>query len=336
MKNINKKIKITAIAFFFVIGLVGPTNLHAATTPSLGAAATYGVLSSTYTDTSAATTVNGDVGFTTPPGSAILGVHTNFGGAAPYATAGIDQGSALSALALEPCTFTFAPGAIDLSTDVTHGPIGVYTPGVYCGAGAMDIGGALNLNGSGTYIFRPIGAFTTTAGANVTLTGASPCDIFFTPSAATTIAANTNLSGIVIGDSGITVGANSTWTGLALAFAGTVTTDTDTITAPSCAVVPPPPPPPPVVIPVVTPPVYAGSSGGGGMAVYTGIGSTGYGAIPTQVVAPVQGEVLGVMTPSFPNTGLMPSSGTVWHSLIIAGLFLLLSIPFMVVLLEII
>lgn len=217
------------------LGLVGPIVAFAATTPPLGTAATYGVLSSTYTDTSAATTITGDVGFTTPPATAPAGVHANYGSGAPYATAGIDQGAALSALSSQACTFTFAPGAINLSTDTTHGPIGVYTPGVYCSAGAMNVGGPLTLSGGGTYIFRPVGALTSTAGAVVTLAGASSCDVFWTPSAATTLAANTTFVGTVIDNAGITVGANTTWTGRALAFGGTVTTATDTINVPSCA-----------------------------------------------------------------------------------------------------
>lgn len=138
MKNIDKKI--IALTLFFALGLISPTIIHAATTPSLGQASTYGVLSSTYTDTSGATTINGDVGFTTPPATPPAGLQTNYGSLAPYATAGVDQGATLSTLALESCTFTFPAGAIDLSTDVTHGPIGVYAPGVYCSTGAMNIG----------------------------------------------------------------------------------------------------------------------------------------------------------------------------------------------------
>ena len=182
-----------------------PGSVHAATTPLLGAAASYGVLASTYTNTAAGTTINGDVGFTTGPAVVPGGAHPNYGSGAPYATAGVDQGNALTALAGEPCTFTFAPGAIDLSTDTTHGPIGVYAPGVYCSTGAMDVGGPLTLNGAGTYIFRPVGALTSTAGAIVTLSGASACDVFWTPSQATTLAANTTFQGTVISDGGITV-----------------------------------------------------------------------------------------------------------------------------------
>ncbi|MHB8870968.1 MAG: ice-binding family protein [Candidatus Doudnabacteria bacterium] len=240
MKKLNKNLIYSILIISLALGFVGPIAALAATTPSLGAASTYGVLANTYTNTVAGTTINGGVGFTTGPAVIPAGVHANYGSGAPYATAGIDQGTALSALNLQPCTFTFAPGAINLSTDITHGPIGVYTPGVYCSTGAMNIGGPLTLNGSGTYIFRPDGALTSTAGAVVTLTDASACNIFWTPTQATTLAANTTFSGIVIDNAGITIGANTTWTGMALAFGGTVTTDTDTITVPTCATEPAP------------------------------------------------------------------------------------------------
>ena len=222
---------VLALAFIFVASGIA----IAATSPSLGSASTYGVLGSTYTNTTAGTTINGDVGFTTGPAVAPLGTHTNYGVGAPYATAGGNQGSALSTLASQACTFTFAPGAINLSTDTTHGAIGVYVPGVYCSTGAMNVGGPLTLSGSGTYIFRPAGALTSTAGAIVTLAGASSCDVFWTPTQATTLAANTTFVGNIIDNAGVTTGANTILNGRALAFGGTVTTDTNTITVPSCS-----------------------------------------------------------------------------------------------------
>jgi len=209
MNRIKLSLVGAVAALSLVLGLVGPMAASAATTPSLGMATTYGVLANTYTNTIVGTTINGDVGFTTGPAVAPVGDITHYGSGAPYATAGVDQGIALAALALQPCTFTFAPGAINLSTDTTHGPIGVYAPGVYCSSGAMNVGGPLTLSGSGTYIFRPDGALTSTAGALVTLTGASACDVFWTPTQATTLAANTTFVGTVIDDAGITVGAIS-------------------------------------------------------------------------------------------------------------------------------
>ncbi|MDO8728417.1 MAG: ice-binding family protein [bacterium] len=241
MKAVNK-ISTVILAATLMFGLSVPTPALAAATPSLGAAATYGVLSSTYTNTTV-TTINGDVGFTTPPAVAPLGTHPNYGSGASYSTAGLDQGTTLSALASQTCTFSFASGAIDLATDTTHGPIGVYTPGVYCVTGAMSVGtGGITLSGNGTYIFRSTGALNTVANSHVTLDGASSCDVFWTP-IATTLGANSTFIGTVIDDAGITVGSTVTWLGRALAFGGTVTTDTNTITIPTCVVPPPPPPP---------------------------------------------------------------------------------------------
>lgn len=250
MKKINK-VSVLVLGLAFMFGFTGPMAVHAATAPSLGSATTYGVLGNSYTNTSASVTINGDVGFTTGPATTPLGTHTNYGSGAPYSTAGTDQGSALTNLNSQACTFTFANGAIDLATDTTHGPIGVYTPGVYCtGApGAASIGTAgITLSGAGTYIFRINGALTSVVNSHVTLAGASACDVFWTPTAATTLGASgstgTSFVGTVIDASGITVGEGVSWSGRALAFGGTVTTALDdTITVPTCGAVPPPVPP---------------------------------------------------------------------------------------------
>jgi hypothetical protein len=197
------------------------STVYAATSPSLGTASTYGVLSSTYTNTVAGTTINGDLGYTTGPGVAptVTG-NTNDANAA-YTQAGADQASALAALNSQACTFTFASGAIDLATDTTHGTLGVYAPGVYCITGAASIGAAgIRLNGSGVYIFRMSGALTTTAASAVTLSnGASPTDLWWTA-----------FAGSDIDNAGITIGSLVTWSGNALAYGGTVSTSQDTIT----------------------------------------------------------------------------------------------------------
>lgn len=153
-----------------------PIATYAATTPSLGMADTYAVLSSTYTNTTI-TTINGDVGFTTPPAVAPLGSHPFYGSVPPYATAGIDQGTALGLLNGEVCDFNFG-----VATDLSLLPQPLI-PGVYCITDAVTIGAAgITLSGAGTYIFRIDGAFDTVANAIVTLTGgASACDVFWTP-----------------------------------------------------------------------------------------------------------------------------------------------------------
>jgi len=287
------KVSAVIVAVVFMLGLAGLITVLAAETPTLGTSVTYSVLGSTYTNTAAGTLINGGVGFTTGPAVAPEGTHTNYGSVAPYATAGIDQGTALTNLNSQPCTFTFANGAIDLATDTTHGPIGVYAPGVYCtgAASAASIGTAgITLSGSGTYIFRINGALTSVANSNVTLAnGASACDVFWTPTAATTLGADTTFVGTNIDDAGITVGANTTWTGRALAFGGTVTTNTDTINTPVCSVpVTPTPTPTPVSTPTpaqtpITAPVPT----------------------PTPTPTPVVTSA-PISVPSLPNTGIAP------------------------------
>ncbi|MEX1061910.1 MAG: ice-binding family protein [Patescibacteria group bacterium] len=229
---------IALLAVTLTLGLAG--WVWAATTPDLGEAASFAILSGTYTNTVAGTTINGDLGYTTGPAVAPTVNGTVYSPpSTKYSQAGLDQASALAALNAQACTHTFPDGAVDLATDTSHGPIGVYEPGVYCttATSAAEVGTAgITLSGSGTYIFRIDGALTTVADSSVTLTGgASYCDVFWTPTAATTLGANSTFAGIDIDASGITIGSTVTWTGSALAFGGTVSTDTDTISVPACA-----------------------------------------------------------------------------------------------------
>lgn len=236
MKMFNKKSIVTAVAVFFAWGFIGTVTAFAATSPSLGAADTFSVLAGTYTNTTV-TTISGDVGYTTPPATApTMSSGIIYGAGAPTPTARINAATALTNLDSQACTFTFASGAINLATDTTHGTIGVYTPGVYCtsGPGAASIGtGGITLSGSGTFIFRINGALTSVNNSIVTLSnGAASCDVFWTPTAATTLGANTTFVGTIIDNANaITLGANTIVNGRLLSLgAGVVTTDTNTIT----------------------------------------------------------------------------------------------------------
>lgn len=79
------------------------------------------------------------------------------------------------------------------------------------------------------------GALTTSANSAVVLAGgASTCNVWWTPTQATTLGATSTFAGIDIDAAGINIGSTVNWTGRALAFGGTVTTDVDTITADAC------------------------------------------------------------------------------------------------------
>lgn len=236
MKKLNHIVPVLAVFALFTV--VGPNKALAATTPTLGAASTYGVLSDTYVNTNvpSPTTINGDVGFNTAPAVTPLGLHINYGNLAPFSAAGTAQGAALTNLNGQGCDFTFVAPAVDLSATLEH-PSTTYAPGVYCNTGALSVGSGITLGGAGTYIFRSGGALNLVTGSIITLApGASACDVFWTPNGATTINANSTFVGTVIPVSqDITILDASTWIGRALTFGHTVTTpDTNVvITAPS-------------------------------------------------------------------------------------------------------
>ena len=265
--NFIKKVSFVSILALFLV----TSPVFAATSPDLGQADTFSILSGSYVNTAGGTTINGDLGYTTPPAVSPTVNGTTHVVDIVYNQAGIDQNAALSDLNSQPCTTTFAPGPVDLGTDTTHGAVGVYAPGVYCIDGTASIGGGstITLTGGGTYIFRMDGALTTSANSVVVLAGgASSCDIWWTPTAATTLGANSTFHGTDISPAGITIGSTVNWTGRALAFGGT----TDTInTIPNCVAASNTDTSPPVV----TPPTDTGDGSGSGSGSGSGASSNG-------------------------------------------------------------
>jgi hypothetical protein len=217
----------------------------AATAPNLGSTGTYGIVSSTFTNSNTApqTIVNGDVCYTTGPVTPPLTISGLTATPCPPIT-GTDQGLALANLNGQACT-SLGAGAIALDSIVIGAnPPGTIPPGCYSSGGAMNVtvSTTVTLNGSGVYVFRPGGALNTAANSNIVLAGgACASDVFWAPGGAATIGANAALSatptfvGNIIDAAGITVGHFANVTGRMLAFGGTVTTDANTISVPACA-----------------------------------------------------------------------------------------------------
>jgi hypothetical protein len=161
----------------------------------------------------------------------------------------VDQGAALANLNGQACTPI--AGTLD-AVVIGANPPGTFPPGCYSNAGALNItaGTTVTLTGNGVFIFRSAGV---TTGANshvAVLGGACAADVYWAQTAAVNLGgALSTFAGNILDAAGITMGNTATLTGRALAFGGTVTTDTNTITLPACAAIPP-----------------GGSGGGGGVA----------------------------------------------------------------------
>jgi hypothetical protein len=214
--------------------------------PNLNSEAPFAVVSSTFSNSNTApqTIITGNVCFTTGPGAAPLTTSGSTFTPCPPAT-GIDQGTTTAFLNSQACT-SLGVGAVALNAvSVGANPPGTFTPGCYSSGGAMNIvaNTTVTLSGAGVYIFRSGGAITTGMDSVVTTAnGACASDVNWTAIGATTIGANSGPSlvtptflGNIFDAAGISLGHFANLTGRALAFGGTVTTDANTITVPSCS-----------------------------------------------------------------------------------------------------
>ena len=175
----------------------------------LGTATTFAVLAgNSLTNNSGGTTfVTGDVGSpsqTTPP--AMAGGSTNYSSGPVLAGALNDLNLAIADANSRACTVNSASG-IDLGGLTLP-------PGVYCYAGPINITGTLSLNGAGVTIFRTTSTLNSAANSIVALLGGATADnVFWVPSGATTLGANSVFKGTVLAQSSaITLGDTATLT----------------------------------------------------------------------------------------------------------------------------
>jgi|SRR5579862_1178218 len=239
-----------------LVAVWGPSSALAQLAPNLNSEAPFAIVSSTYTNSNTApqTIINGQVCYTTPPGTAPILITGAVTTPCPVAT-GTDQGNATAFLNSEACT---SLGAIVALDSAPGHPTGTYGPGCYSSTGAMNItlGTTVTLSGAGVYIFRSGGAITTGANSLVTTAnGACANDVFWTAIGATTLGANAvpalvtpTFIGNILDAAGITLGHFANLGGRALAFGGTVKTDANTITVPSCSSGAPVPALPPLAL----------------------------------------------------------------------------------------
>ncbi len=202
--------------------------------PSLGTAATYGILAgSTVTCAGAPGTINADVGVS--PGSTTTGFPpcvitgaTNLANAAA-AQAQLDLTTAYNALVAEPC-----------GTVVTPADLGGRTlaPGVYCAATSLGVTGTVTLDGQGNsnarFVFQMGSTLTTGTSANIALIGGAQArNVWWQVGSSATLGTGTTFRGNILALTTITLVDNATMLGRALARNGAVSLGTNnTITLP--------------------------------------------------------------------------------------------------------
>ncbi len=201
--------------------------------PSLGTAATYGILAGSTVTCVTGGTINADVGVS--PGSTTTGfppcVITGTRNLAnpAAAQAQLDLITAYDALVALPC-----------GTVVTPADLGGRTlaPGVYCAATSMAVTGTVTLDGQGDanarFVFQMGSTLTTGTIANIALIGGAQArNVWWQVGSSATLGTGTTFRGNILALTSITLVDNATMLGRALARNGAVSLGTNnTITLP--------------------------------------------------------------------------------------------------------
>jgi hypothetical protein len=200
--------------------------------PSLGTAATYGILAGSTVTCVAGGTINADVGVS--PGSALTLGSCTITGATHLADAVAlaaqnDLTTAYDALVALPC-----------GTVVTPADLGGRTlpAGVYCAASSMAVTGTVTLDGGGDpnarFVFQMGSTLTTATSANIALiNGAQARNVWWQVGSSATLGTSTTFRGNILALTTITLVDNATMLGRALARNGAVSLGTNnTITLP--------------------------------------------------------------------------------------------------------
>lgn len=243
MEESNKNTVITVLAVFFALGLTGPVSALAATSPSLGTAASYSILAGSQVTNTGATTISGSVGIS--PGIGAAPHYTGFGtvtlGGSIHdadAAAGIaqgDQNAAYTALAAQGCDTDYGGGTKELAGENL-------VPGVYCAGSFHLTSGILTLSGSASdvWIFKSASDLIITgSSADVVFSGGgSACNVWWRVVSTATFDADSSFLGNVLADTSITFAAGASLNGRAFARTAAVTLSSNSVTGPTCAPLP--------------------------------------------------------------------------------------------------
>jgi hypothetical protein len=217
----------------------------AATSPVLGAAASFSVLAGTAVTNVPTSAIGGDVGLSPAAGSNYAGLTAaevlgtiyavdatgpagSVNNPALLTTAKTDLVSAYDALSAgdnAACTTDYGAVVQDL-TGLS------LVPGVYC-ANAFTLSGTLTLSGSGVWVFRSAATLITSGTANIV--GGDACNVWWRVASSATLGTNTSLKGNILALTSIGLASGASLDGRALARNGAVTLDHNAISGPICA-----------------------------------------------------------------------------------------------------
>ena len=243
----TKMMKFITSVFIVVLSfvLIPPLReVHAATSPDLGNAASFAILAGTSITNVPTSVITGDVGLSPAAGSNYSGLTNNevsgtifaVDSSGPAGSAGnnptlvnqakIDLVTAYNALAAganadancDPA-YTFGAG----NKDLTGASL---APGVYC-ADTFTLTGTLTLSGSGVWVFRSAATLVTSGTANIV--GGDPCNVWWQVPSSATLGTNTSLKGNILALSSITMNTGAAVTGRILARNAAVSLQSNTI-----------------------------------------------------------------------------------------------------------
>jgi Ice-binding-like len=223
-------------------------SVYAATSPSLGTAASFSLLAETNITNVPTSVIGRDVGLSPATGANYSGITDAQVGGTIYAVDGFGPAGAVNNPGLlttaindmtnvwstggstgidQPCTTSWSgTGPKDLTT---VSPLG---PGVYC-ADAFLLTGNLTLSGAGVWIFKSAATLTTSASS--TVTGGDPCNVWWRlVSAGSILGTSSTIVGNILSGTSINMNTNATLNGRLLSQAA-ITLDQNTITGPVCA-----------------------------------------------------------------------------------------------------
>jgi len=223
----------TLIGLALVVILLRPAPAIAAVAPPLGTAQSFAVLGATpNVNNVGPTVVTGDLGVSPalavvgfPPGTVIGTIHA---GDTVAANAQSDNTTAYGALAGQACNTSFG-----VPTDLAGMTL---TPGVYCFASSASNTGLLMLDAQGNanavWVFKVVSTLITGSGSTFTvINSGQACNVFWQVGSSATLGTTTTFVGNILALTSITLQTGANLSGRALAQTGTVSLDSNNVTA---------------------------------------------------------------------------------------------------------